>query len=284
MVQSSETTGISEDLLGLNRKSVQKMASLSALGAGAIALTSGNADASTIISQTGIDLRVGFDCGCTGHTPYQASTFINLNFGALAGYAAMAFHTASAPGSTFYKARLFVLGAAHEEHLVPNATGTGSHYAAGPFQFRLQPNSAPGSHIFNSFIGLFSAGANFSSGPAGSGIFPVAQRFITYNPSNATTRSTSLFPAGATTGYALFKFDDPACGGGSCYGWVQMQVAFQPNGPNVDILGWAYDTSGNPLPAGTGAVPEPSTMAMTGLAALVLGAKGVRQWRRARKS
>jgi len=281
MVHFTETGGISEDLVGLNRKSVQKMASLSALGAGAIALTTGKAEASTIVSQTGIDLKVGFDCSCTG---YQASTFINFNLGALAGYAAMAFHTAGIPGSTFYKYRLFVLGFGYESHLVPNTGSPGSHYAAGPFQFRLQPNSFAGPHIFNNFIGLFPAGAKFSSGPGGSGFFPVAQRFITYNTSNASTRSTSLFPTGPTTGYALFKFDDPNCGGGSCYGWVQMQVAFQPSGPNVDILGWAYDTSGNPLPAGSEGVPEPSTLAMTGLAALVLGANGVRQWRRARKS
>jgi hypothetical protein len=279
MVQSSKIKGFSEETLGLNRKSVQKMASLSALGAGAIALTADKAEASAIIYQTGIDLKVGFDCGCTG---YQSSQFISLNFGALAGFAGMGFHTTyHYPGSS-YNVRLFVLGFGLAYHAEPNTTGSGSHLVAGQFQFKAAPNSFPGSHTYNNFIGLYGAGAAWSTGPGVSGPFPVAQRFLAYNTSLYTTQSNSLFPSSATTGYALFKFDDPGCSGGTCYGWTQLKVAFTPNGPNVDILGWAYDTSGNPLPAGT--VPEPSTLAMTGLAALALGAKGVRQWRKARKS
>jgi hypothetical protein len=271
--------------VGLNPKSLQKLASLSALGAGAIALTADKAEASTIISHTGIDLRVGFDCGCSsGHQPYLSSTVISLNAGALAGFAAMAFHTAHYPGPTSNNPRLFVLGFGLAYHLVPNTTGSGSHPVAAQFQFKAVHNSFPGTHPFNNFIGLYGAGAIFTTGPGVTGPYPVVQRYIRYNPSgtSSASQSSSLFPSSPTNGYALFKFDDPGCSGSTCYGWVQMQVAFQPYGPNVDILGWAYDTSGNPLPAGETGVPEPSTLAMSGLAALALGAKGVRQWRRAR--
>jgi hypothetical protein len=262
--------------LGLNRKSVQKLASLSALGAGAIALTADKADASTIISQTGIDLKVGFDCGCTG---YQSSTVVSLNLGALAGFAAMAFHTVPlyGAGPSTLNVQAFVLALGTAYHATPTASGT--QLAAGQFQFKAVPNSFPGAHYFNAFIGLFNAGAVFSSGPAVSGPYPVAQQVFRYNTYLYTSATSATFP-GPTTGYALFKFDDPACGSGTCYGWTQIAVSYGQYGPNIDILGWAYDTSGNQLPAGE--VPEPSTLAMTGLAALALGAKGVRQWRRAR--
>ena len=48
-------------------------------------------------------------------------------------------------------------------------------------------------------------------------------------------------------------------------------------------FGWAYDTSGAQIPAGDMGTPEPSTFALSGLAALALGAKGLRARREARK-
>jgi hypothetical protein len=195
----------------------------------------------------------------------------------------MAFHTfphyGSGPGT--YNVQAFVLGMGIAYHATPTASG--SIYVAGQFQFKAVPNSFPGAHDYFAFIGLFNAGAVFSSGPGASGPYPVAQQIFRYNTTLSTTTAISnTFPAGPTTGYALFKFDDPACGGGTCYGWTQIAASFGSFGPDIDILGWAYDTSGNLLPAGETGVPEPSTLAMTGLAALALGAKGVRQWRRAR--
>ena len=57
-------------------------------------------------------------------------------------------------------------------------------------------------------------------------------------------------------------------------------------GPTATINGWAYDTNGHPLAAGstTSSTPEPSSFELTGLAGLALGAEGLRRWRRARKT
>jgi hypothetical protein len=52
--------------------------------------------------------------------------------------------------------------------------------------------------------------------------------------------------------------------------------------PDVTLIDWAYDTSGAQIPAGDTGTPEPSTLALSGLAALALGAKGLRRWRAAR--
>jgi hypothetical protein len=56
------------------------------------------------------------------------------------------------------------------------------------------------------------------------------------------------------------------------------------SGPDATLIGYAYDTSGNPIATGDAGTPEPSSMDLTGLAALVLGAAGLRRWRAARKN
>jgi hypothetical protein len=58
------------------------------------------------------------------------------------------------------------------------------------------------------------------------------------------------------------------------------------NGPDLTVVSWAFDDTGAPIHAGDegGTVPEPGTLGTTGLAALTLGALGVRRWRNARPS
>ena len=88
--------------------------------------------------------------------------------------------------------------------------------------------------------------------------------------------------------YALFTFQN---GSTTLYGWVDLSYSvtdsFGPNGtPNLTIISWAYANSGAVLPAGdtTLPTPEPATGIATGLAALALGAEGLRRWRKARKA
>jgi hypothetical protein len=76
------------------------------------------------------------------------------------------------------------------------------------------------------------------------------------------------------------------------YGWAQLDVSFTTGYPHClqtlggcitgTLVDYAYDTSGAQIPAGDTGTPEPSTLVLTGLAALALGAKGVRAWRAAR--
>jgi hypothetical protein len=75
------------------------------------------------------------------------------------------------------------------------------------------------------------------------------------------------------------------------YGWARIKLTAHGG---VDLVDWAYDTSGVRLPAGyhgdsgqdepedIGAA-EPSTFDATGLPAFALGAPGVRRWRAARR-
>lgn len=87
--------------------------------------------------------------------------------------------------------------------------------------------------------------------------------------------------------FALFTFQDPSISPNLLYGWMELSSSVSDgSGPLVTVEGWAYDDSGNPIAAGDtgeGSAPEPSTMAMTSLGALALGATGLRRWRAARK-
>jgi hypothetical protein len=91
--------------------------------------------------------------------------------------------------------------------------------------------------------------------------------------------------------YSLFEFED---GFNTFYGWIQLSYTvsgqFGPDavfGPELTIHDFAYDDTGAPLAAGqtvdASQVPEPSTAVSTGLAALALGAVGLRQWRKTRQ-
>jgi hypothetical protein len=103
---------------------------------------------------------------------------------------------------------------------------------------------------------------------------------IVSSEGNVSEHSTSFQGADR---YLLFRFT-----GGSLpyamYGWAELLVSFPNHGLDVDLVDWAYDTSGAQIPAGDTGTPEPSTLVTTGLAALALGARGLRSWRAARKA
>jgi len=80
--------------------------------------------------------------------------------------------------------------------------------------------------------------------------------------------------------YMAFKFKDSTVAGSPLrYGWIDYSVANATAGvPVVTIFRYAFDDTGATIP--TGVVPEPAPTALLALGALVLGAKGVRAWRR----
>jgi|GEM_PF-1231363 len=92
-------------------------------------------------------------------------------------------------------------------------------------------------------------------------------------------------PGAFSNKYLLFSFKNSLSENQLQYGWVGMSAATvtagNPLKMSVTLTDWAYDDTGAKITAG--AIPEPgsATLAMGG--ALVLGAAGLRQWRK-RKS
>ena len=81
--------------------------------------------------------------------------------------------------------------------------------------------------------------------------------------------------------YLSFEFTDTSHGDTLCFGWVEIFLSNDrgSTGPNVTIYSYAYDDTGAYIATGATPVPEPSSIAMLVLGALVLGARGLRSWR-----
>lgn len=142
---------------------------------------------------------------------------------------------------------------------------------------------------FISYMGpaaqTFGAGATWAARAAGSGSFGNIVRIY------KTTNTYLGRPASSTVSnkYLLFKFTDTA---DDYYGWIDIDyintgtsMANVNQSVTVKSYAWQKGTLGI-LAAGVvpTAVPEPSTLITSGIAALAGGAVALRRWRRERKA
>lgn len=93
-------------------------------------------------------------------------------------------------------------------------------------------------------------------------------------------------PGSFSNQYAAFVFKDSTNSDALVYGWAELSMTVSSGtGPDVTLLGYAYDLSGATIPMGatTAAIPEPASSA-TALAFGALAFGAVRRWRASKKA
>ena len=237
------------------KKNVKRWASISALGAGAASGTIGTAEASGIVFSGPVNIAIGLCSGCQG-----AGTILGPN---------------GAGGILSLRKFSELSGLTFAVSLRNRRAPHGTRFEVARTQL-------------HDYVAAFPDGARWGKrdgNPRGS---RVAMGHYTYFGSY--WRSFTRFKG--PDEYVLFRF----LGGGMpnpIYGWAQLDVELSRGNVEVFLEDYAYNLSGAQIragdtgpqegPGGSSPTPEPSTFALTGLAALALGARGVRAWRGARK-
>lgn len=263
--------------LKVKRKNMARFASLSALGAGAMVLTTGTADASII--HVVVDQTIGGGCCGTMAVQLPGSAGFVLAGNGYSQSSHRSFLSTIRPGPYRLVTATVNRGTVHRSvFLAPlSSLAFGSRWFSGQAWGKGQAwgsvNRTTNFILAAKRYSHFSRGRIISNGlGGGTGLRRSYPFHHTYTSQSAPFESRPYF---------LFRFND---NGSTLYGWGQLSEFIDTSGPEVTLVDYAYDTTGAFLPAGTtGApVPEPAETIPLALSALVLGAAGVRRWRAAK--
>jgi hypothetical protein len=252
------------------RARLKKLASLSALGAGAVALTGTNADAGIISDvldgKVGFDPANGFGQSFQFHLPGIPQTLLS-------------FHT-------YTKINVAPTFQSFTRGLKIQATN-GARFAGRSVYLT-------GPRVTIRYFTPFSAGYTFASYRPAFTSTRFGRYWSAWQTAYGSGTSASYFGLSSpfTDKFLLFKFGDAS---NPNYGWLELSYSFSnvfgPDpaaGPNLSITAYGYETDpGVQIAAGalgSAPAPEPGTAELGGLAALALGAEALRRWRKTRKA
>lgn len=247
----------------LDQKSASKLASLSALGAGALVAGMGTAKAGAILQTFSPAKQVGFSSGF--HLAFSTTN-------SLYGGAGFKFLRQAATTGNYVEKSVIFKGLGGVQFQVTGSYGRLRLFLAGQSLGVSTYRQRSGTAAVRSFT----------------------QYVNKSTPLHTFTSTTFKTYSGARPGpfkheFAMFTFPFNSQ---TYYGWVELSLAVTDattndpgSGPDLSIEAWAFDNA--PLNAGSttpSGVPEPGTLPMMGLGALVLGAAGIRRWKRTKNA
>jgi len=257
------------------KKNLTRLASISALGAGALTVGAHDADAAVIYTVFALpNNTVGFSPGTGG--------FFSINPiapGGVGGFnlARNYSYTYTGPRSSYRSSRFFQLLLQGVGSLqFQDAPGVGFMWNATAPVWSSSVLRSKKSVFRYGYSTFTTGGSSYSEGP------PSSNRSVFSSTTYQMLRNRN------GDFYLLFQFNPT--GSQTDYGWLHL---FAPpvNGcvrcePDIVAVDMAWDDTGAFIAAGdtgSSSTPEPATAIPTGIAALALGANGVRRWRASRK-
>jgi len=250
--------------MNITKKHAARLASMAALGVGALALTSGEAQAGTVTTTVDVNVELGFASTAQPGYALQTSPF-SLVLPVGSGVGPIGFRLANSHFRTTWTAGFM----SQNYHAVGAFAGKSVRWATvtnsetiGLHELRIfgtsqQPLGSRSHWLSN---------LSYWAGPVLGHLDVVHVIFGARTQQSINTRNGPFGPA-----YARFEYWN---GDQWDYGWVNL-TGLEPD-PDLLITAYGYETSST--------TPEPGTLAMTGLSALALGALGLRKWRAARKA
>lgn len=256
----------------VKKSNLRRLASLSALGAGALGLAgkadAGTPDANGVVFSGIVDEKVGF-----GASSGARATILGPNG------AAGVFFKSSYKFQVFTSRTTFQSVIAGSASPQPHGT-TFRILNTAPFKTTHFPVNPQGR------VWALPRGAKFGSRTVRhvqkDGLVAMSAQTFLGVGTHAVTNFNS------TDRYLLFRFS-----GGELkhpvYGWARLSVRFAGHlgGPNVTLIAYAYDIKGAQIPAGYRGKAldgDEGAYERSGVSALVLGAAGLRSWRAARQA
>jgi hypothetical protein len=252
----------------IKKKNIAKLASLSALGAGAAMITAKDAQAGIVYTRfTPPDNTVGLSAN--GH--FTVSSVIPGGFGGFALFRTSTYNPRTSNSHTFsFSYLLKIVLSGFSGLKFQTAPGIGAMWipSLGNFTYKTLRSK-------RTIYKVTYTQAKYT--PLTNG-----KTYTTYGPPNPhyLPPTTSVLKDQQGDFFLLFQFSPSGNSSQVDYGWLHL-YGHCNCGLDTEAIELAFDDSGALI--GAGQTPEPATAIPTGLGALALGATGLRRWRKSRK-
>jgi hypothetical protein len=194
-------------------------------------------------------------------------------------------------GMTGSATQYYKLGLPYKTPGIGNQSGSyvnlfGSQHAAQKFSFNLSASGGAGVKLYTNAKGTWAkrvaAGKKWGTIAASNNVDGHAG-IASFSKTAAHGATKTNGPGDFTDQYFAFEFVNGNTNQ-TDYGWMYGSLTGTYANKTYDLISYAYDNTGAQIAMGATPVPEPGSLALCAMAALVAGAAGMRRFKAARSN